>query len=172
MTLQQPGATVMAARRPTINVGLGLLAVGGPDEELVIYGLGSCIGLALWSQSKRIGVLCHIVMSNSRGTPVNPANPAKFADWAVPQALEAMMSRGVRRSELVAKLAGGAHTLNGAFSNSIGTQNTEVTLAALDALRIPVLGRSVGGTVGRTMRFYTGTGKVDVRHVNGITEEL
>ncbi|MGI6081445.1 MAG: chemotaxis protein CheD [Limnochordia bacterium] len=148
------------------TVGLGQLAVAGPGGELVTYGLGSCIGLVLWSASKRIGALGHIVMPDSRGKPVDPKNPAKYADWAVPELLKALRLRGVRKEELTAKLAGGARTL-GTLSSDIGRQNTAATLAVLEEQKIDVVARSVGGSVGRTIRFYPETGQVELRFVGG-----
>lgn len=164
-------AFLQEAQRP-LNVGLGQMAIAGSDESLVIYGLGSCIGLVLWSRLKQVGSLSHIVMPNSRGVSFQPANPAKYVDWAVPEAIEALARLGVRREELVAKLAGGAHTLGGALGTGIGSQNAQATLALLREQRVRVLAQHIGGTVGRTIRFGPDTGRVEVRTVGGDWEEL
>lgn len=155
-----------ATELKSMAVGLGQLTVAGTGSELVTYGLGSCIGLVLWSSRKRVGALCHVVMPASRGKAFDTTNPAKYADWAVPEVLKALRMRGVRQGELVAKLAGGARTL-GTLSSDIGQQNTQATLVLLEEQGIEVVAKSVGGSVGRTIRFYPETGLVDVRLVGG-----
>ncbi|NLN18536.1 MAG: chemotaxis protein CheD [Firmicutes bacterium] len=166
MNTTTPAHLMRESRQKSTTVGLGQLAVASAGGELVTYGLGSCIGLVLWSASKRIGALGHIVMPDSRGKPVDPKNPAKYADWAVLEMLKALRSRGVRKQELVAKLAGGARTLD-TLSSDIGQQNTLSTLAVLKEQEIEVVARSVGGSVGRTIRFYPETGLVELRFVGG-----
>lgn len=172
MTLQQNTKIPVITRKPLINVGLGQFIVSGDDAELVIYGLGSCIGLSLWSPNKRIGLLSHIVLPNSKGTSLNEHNPAKYADHAIPLAIDSLLNIGVRRTEIVAKMVGGAHTLGGALGQNIGIQNAEVTLAALQEQRIRVIAKSIGGTVGKTIRFSPYTGVVEVSSVNGTKEVL
>lgn len=172
MILQQNVQSQVIIRKPQINVGLGQLVMAGDDQELVIYGLGSCIGLSLWSPSKKIGVLCHIVMPDSKGTALNEQNPAKYADHAIPLSIETLLKNGVRRSDMQAKMVGGAHTLGGMLGNNIGAKNAEVTIAALQEQRIHVLAKSIGGTVGKTIRFHPCNGKVEVRSVSGNQEVL
>lgn len=165
-------AEAVGAVGTAIVVGLGEAVVGGVGAELVVYGLGSCIGLAIWSGRLRVGILCHIVLPSSSGMPVDPSIPAKYADSGVAWAVDALVVKGARREELVAKLAGGAKVLAFPLATDIGRQNTVATLAALDALGVQVQGSMTGGTIGRTLWFCPETGIVEVRPLNGVRTRL
>ena len=159
-------------KKRELNVSLGQLGFGGPDRDLAIYGLGSCIGLVLWSPSKQVGVLCHIVQPSSKGAPLNPASPAKFADWAIPRAIKGLKARGASQDELIAKMAGGAHPLAAALGASAGTQNAKIISEVLEEKGIPVVAKSIGGSIGRTIVFRNDTGTLEVKMADGTIEEL
>lgn len=159
-------AAAGAAGSP-IAVGLGQAALGRAGEELVSFGLGSCVGLALWAPRLRIGALCHIMLPDSRSAPLDPEMPARYADWGVSWAVAALAAQGCQRHELIAKLAGGARVLSLPVGGEIGRQNAEATLAALRNLGIAVRASDLGGHAGRTVRFFPDTGLLAVRLVNG-----
>lgn len=147
-----------------IPVAMGM-AVASPSREdvLVIHGLGSCIGLALYDPQTGAGCLCHIVLPSSG--QAGPAAPAKFADRAVPYAIKAMEALGCPRHRLQAKVVGGANVLRQPLNQglaSIGVRNVEEVLAQLSRARIPVVGKDVGGQTGRTMRFFLADGRIEV----------
>jgi len=50
-----------------VAVPMGEAAAGGPGDVLAIYGLGSCVALAVWDPETRRGVLCHIVLPGGIG---------------------------------------------------------------------------------------------------------
>lgn len=154
-----------------ISVGMGM-AVASPSRQdiLVIHGLGSCIGLALYDPESGAGCLCHIVLPSAGGAW--PDHPAKFADHAVPHAIAQMEALGTPRHRLHAKVVGGANVLRQQLNHSratIGARNAEEVLAQLHRARIPVVGKDLGGDTGRTMRFFLSDGRVEVwvagRHV-------
>lgn len=146
-----------------MTVGLGQAAVGGEGDELVAFGLGSCIGLAVWSPRLRLGAFCHVVLPRAPGADPDPDQPARYADQAVVWALEALARLGARPRELVAKLAGGARVLAAPLLPDIGAANAEAVADALRAAGIPVVAADVGGNHGRTARFLPGTGALEVR---------
>lgn len=134
---------------------------------LVIHGLGSCIGLALYDPISRAGGLCHIVLPNSENAPLN-GEPAKFADQAIPFALAQMERLGVPRSALRAKIVGGASlfSFTVAPTLNVGVRNTEEVCRILAKARIHLAGKEVGGTKGRTMFFHLEDGRVEIASVN------
>lgn len=150
-----------------MTVGLGQAALGGEGDELVAYGLGSCVGLALWCPRLRLGALCHVVLPRSGGQPADPQQPARYADQAVAWALAALAARGARPRELVAKLAGGARVLAAPLLPDIGAANAEAVQEALRAAGIPVRAADLGGGQGRTVRFLPASGVLEVRTSGG-----
>lgn len=146
-----------------VSIGLGKAAFSNDIKDVfVIHGLGSCIGLALYDKRSRCGGLCHIVLPVSENP--DPEEPARFANTAVPWAINKLLELGANRMNLVAKIVGGA-SLFGSSSPllNIGERNIEAVSAALDIHRIPLAAQEVGGDKGRTMALYIADGRVEVR---------
>lgn len=160
----------------TVPVGLGEVKVGNrPDQVLACYGLGSCVGLALYDAVARVGVMLHVVLPSSRLSREKPALPGKYADTGVAAAVTAAVQAGADRSRLVARIAGGAKMFDVGNSNperDIGARNVEAVRAALEQQRIPLLAGDTGGSYGRTLMLYVGTGRLLVSTVGRGEREL
>lgn len=145
-----------------------------PGDLLVALGLGSCIGLSFIDADAGVAALAHIVLpqSNANGA----ATPAKFADTAIPHLLQLVTRAGARENRIHAVLCGGAHMFTSQTAGNpvmaIGARNAEATLAALQARRISVRAKDVGGTVGRSVEIDVETGSVSVRGVGQQTRKL
>jgi chemotaxis protein CheD len=139
-------------------VGMGQAVVVHEPARLTSI-LGSCVAVTLYSPKLRLGMLSHVVLPNGNG---NLAAPAKFADTAVPYMLSTMQERGARRSELIAKVAGGACMFGGGRFMDIGESNARVAIALLEAARVPIVGRDIAGTVGRRICFDLSNGNLTV----------
>jgi chemotaxis protein CheD len=151
-----------------------LVASQTPGDVLTALGLGSCIGVALVDDSCRVGALAHVVLPTSQGAPGAGPTTAKFADTAVPMLIGEMAGRGVPRHRVWAVLAGGAQmfSLGGKGSLDIGRRNEAAVRAALDANRLPVRAAATGGSVGRTLRVYLGSGRVTSKEAGGAEVDL
>lgn len=156
-----------------IKVGIADLNVASSPNKLITVGLGSCIGIALFDNTKSIGGLAHIMLPDSKAfNTVN--NPMKFADLAIPLLLEKVENMGAQKRNLKAKIAGGASMFN--FSDKsmimdIGGRNMNSVKLVLNQLSIPIIGEDCGGNKGRTMIFDTLNGIVQIRTVGlGIKE--
>jgi chemotaxis protein CheD len=159
----------------THPIGLGEMHVSrDPEDILVCYGLGSCVGLILYDPISRAGGMAHVVLPDStlgRGSD----QPAKFADTAVPALLEEVLKAGGSRSRLKARMAGGARMLNVLSSNSkldIGARNAEAVRAALGKVGISLTAEDCGGTYGRTVTLFVDSGRVLVSTVGRGEKEL
>lgn len=144
--------------------GLGVCQGSGGLRTL----LGSCLGLVLYERRLKIGGLAHIVL------PKAPAEhgdtPGKFVDTAAPALIRMMEERSEQTGlKLYAKLAGGANMFNTSAANSIGDQNIAAMENVLDDLRIPVLGRHLGGEQGRRMTLDVSNGAVTIEIVGAET---
>jgi chemotaxis protein CheD len=94
------------------------------------------------------------------------SSAAKFVNTAVPQLVDDMLRLGVRRSCLVAKLAGGAQMHKLISQNEtmrIGDRNIKAAHEALAGLRIPVIGEDVGGVCGRSAELHSDSGLLVVK---------
>ena len=91
-----------------ISVGIGQIAVSNdPNEVLVAYGLGSCVGVSFYDPATRSGGLLHVLLPDSEGRASDGKEPARYADWGVAALLGELTRRGASKASLVIKVAGG-----------------------------------------------------------------
>lgn len=157
-----------------IKVGMADYKVGRAPAGIISYGLGSCVGIALYDEKTQIGGLAHIMLPYS--TQARSAeNPAKFADTALPLMLEEMIKLGALKSRIRAKIAGGAQMFT--FSNAteimrVGERNVEATKTVLKNLDIPLTAEDVGGNYGRTVELKLSGGAFRIKTIDRGEKEL
>ena len=157
-----------------IKVGMADLKIAKAPDILTTLGLGSCVGIALYDTQAKIGGLAHIMLPDSKQIK-NNSNAAKFADTAITQLIEELVSSGARSNRLVAKIAGGAHMFE--FKNMddmmrIGTRNVTAVVSCLGAFRIPIIASDTGNNYGRTVELHTATGVFVVKTIGHGVKEI
>ena len=150
-----------------ITVGMADLKVCRAPDNLTTLGLGSCVGVALYDPATMVSGMLHCMLPDSTRI-TNQQNIAKFADTGLDELVKQMMSIGAMRSRLVAKIAGGAQMF--AFSSGndmmrVGDRNVEAVKAKLMQMRIRILAEDTGKNYGRTIEFYSETGKLLIKSV-------
>lgn len=158
-----------------IKVGIADMNIVKAPDLIRTTGLGSCVGVVLYDQSRQIAGLAHVMLPDSSLSKPGSINLAKFADTAVKELYSLLIKQGARQTGIKAKLAGGAQMFQ--FSGSsdlmrIGPRNVEAVLNELKDLRINVVGQDVGGNSGRTIEFDPKTGLMQIRTVNKGNSEL
>lgn len=144
-----------------------------PGTVLSCIGLGSCIGLALIDRRTRIAGLAHVMLPEAptgAGALVPPKQPDKFAEFAVPNLITALIEQGAARHRLEAVLVGGAQMFamgTGVSGRDIGARNEVAVRAQLDRARIPVRAAATGGGKGRSMRVRIPDGEVVYKEAAG-----
>lgn len=157
-----------------VSVAIGRWGVVAAPVKLHTL-LGSCVGIVLHDRTAKIGGLAHIVLPDSRGST---ESPGKFADTAIPGMIDEIerLLQGKVRGRLTAKIAGGASMFQVSASSgpesNIGELNRVAVERILASLRIPILGRDVGGSSGRRLTFDTATGIVSIRVPGGESHEI
>ena len=155
-----------------IVVGMADLKVAKAPDILTTLGLGSCIGITLYDQAKKIGGMAHIMLPSYKG--FEGQNIAKFADSAIIELINQLGRIGAPRASLVAKIAGGAHMFGRSQNNDmlkIGERNAAAGLAILRQLSIPVKANDTGGSHGRTIELSLETGAIKIKTV-GLGEKV
>ena len=135
------------------SVGMAQIAVVS-QGEFARAVLGSCIGLVLYHEPRKIAAVAHIVLPQGQN---RPGPPGKFADTAIPEMLSLLAEQGLPKIGLTAKLAGGANMFSSSGPLQIGRENHAVVTGLLKELRIPIVGEHVGGKLGRRMTFDSAT---------------
>ena len=143
------------------TVGISDMAISqSPEETLITYSLGSCVGLSLYDAAAGVGGLIHSMLPLSKIDPAKAAaNPYMFVDTGVPALLQALFDRGARKSSLVAKVAGGSAIMDESGVFKIGERNCTVLRKLLWKNDILVSGEDTGGSVPRTMSLSMATGR-------------
>jgi chemotaxis protein CheD len=141
-----------------IKVKMGGFEVSKSPEVLETL-LGSCVAIMLYDMGKRVGGMAHIMLPETRD--MNIRMPGKYANTAVPALITNMVVLGARPNKLRAKLAGGAAMFKSkSKAIDVGAKNVEAARQNLKKHGIRVIGEDVGGTSGRTVKFFLKDGKV------------
>jgi chemotaxis protein CheD len=160
-----------------INVGLGEHAISrNPEDVLVAYGLGSCVGVVMVDPLSHFAGLLHAVLPRPTGGVVpGETNPYKYVESGVENLLASLIRNGANQSRLVVRIIGGANMLTSSeFTRSfdIGTRNIEAAHATLGRLKLSITAAEVGGHTGRTLRVYVANGRVTVRVIGQKEREI
>lgn len=150
-----------------IKVGMADLKTGKDPDILTTLGLGSCIGIALWDPTTKIGGLAHVMLPDSTKIR-NNSNIAKFADTGITELVRQMETLGAPRKRLVAKIAGGARMFEVSGSTSVGNigeKNALASKAKLKELGIPILAEDTGLNYGRTVELNCANGDYVIKAV-------
>ena len=147
-----------------MEIIVGIAGMRVSDDASVVlaaYSLGSCIGVAVWDSSARIGGLLHFMLPNSRVAPDKARlNPFMFADTGIPLLLSSCYDIGADRDDLMAWLAGGSQPLESSKFLDIGERNHIMAREILLHHGIQIAGEDVGGSVNRTLKLHVGSGDV------------
>lgn len=161
-----------------ISLGLGEQAVSrNPQDVLVAYGLGSCLGVCMIDPQARVAGLLHAVLPERTAALENDptTHPAKYVDCGIESLLEEMLKEGATKSRITVRMAGGANMLISPAMTSafdIGTRNIEKARETLKRLGMKITAEEVGGHKGRTVRLYVADNRVTVKLVGEKEHDL
>ena len=149
-----------------------MIVSNNPDDVLVTYSLGSCIGVTLYDPNAGVGGMIHCMLPMSKiDLAKAEAKPAMFVDAGMPKLLQAVFDLGAQRKNLICKVAGGASLLDDRKMFRIGERNYTVLRKMLWKNEILIKAEDVGGHIARTVYLYMDTGKTTVKS-NGTEVEL
>lgn len=146
-----------------ITVGIADMKIAQGSDVLITYALGSCIGLCFHDPRLKLGALLHIMLPINMET--GRKNTMKYADTGIRETLRQLEVKGVLRSRLIVKIAGGAKMfeVNGGTLGNIGQRNIESVHTILRRENVRLVGEFVGGNVARTLLFDVETGQACIR---------
>ena len=134
--------------------------------------LGSCVSVTLYHRRFGLSAVSHGLLPHCKERSVcagNCAGYAKFVDCSVHAMARRFKQSGITLQELEARIYGGAEMFGSRSSAgsaaSVGSQNIETALNALDDEGLRVYSMDVGGSLGRKIFFDTGTGEVFQKHI-------
>lgn len=159
----------------SITIGIGEFCVATAPVVLKTYGLGSCIGIAVYDPATRTGALAHTLLPHSADGAPASSLAAKFTDRAVDLMVAELLKSGCAGGRLVAKLAGGASMFDALFQSfrgDIGARNVAAARERLQHHGIRLLAEDTGADYGRSIEFDTATGEMVVRALQRETRTI
>jgi len=147
----------------TVNIS-DMKVSSNPEDVLVTYSLGSCVGVTLYDPLQKIGGLILCMLPLSKVDPERAKEvPYMFVDTGLPLMLQTLINMGANKNRIVAKVAGGAVLLddNGMFR--IGERNHIVVRKLLWKNNILISSEDVGGTIARTVYLQINDGKTIIK---------
>lgn len=139
----------------TIKVGIAECKICSAPDLITTIGLGSCVGVVLYDEHKKIAGLLHVMLPDSTKIKDN-SNRAKFANTGIDLLLENLYDMGINKKDLKAKLAGGARMFSFSSDSNIGNVGQKNGIAVtekLEELKIPIISSDLGKNYGRTIIF-------------------
>lgn len=131
------------------------------DQPTVVTTvLGSCISVSLFDTVNLIGGINHFMLPLWNGEGLASA---KYGNMAMEKLLSEMVRKGAKRSNIQAKMFGGANLVN--LTLNVGERNAETARRLLEKENIQLVAESVGGTSGRKILFDTSSGLVKMRYI-------
>ncbi|MFT5363921.1 MAG: chemotaxis protein CheD [Sulfitobacter sp.] len=122
--------------------------------------LGSCVATCLWDPVLKLGGMNHYLLP---GGGASDAGQLRYGVNAMELLVNGMLKRGAHKSQLVAKIFGGASMLN--VKSDIGARNVAFAKQFLADEGIAVVGGSLGGGKGRLVRFFPADGRAQQKFV-------
>jgi len=149
----------------SLVVGISDCKVSGdPEEVLITYALGSCVGVMVYDPQTRIAGLLHFMLPEASVDQAKAAqNPCMFADTGVPELLRQVTQQGAQRRRVSVRIAGGAQVIGGHELFNIGKRNALAARKLLWKEGLLLAGEAIGGEVSRTVRMEVGTGRTLIR---------
>ena len=112
-------AEAVAPPRPVI-IGMADVKVSdNPDDTLITYALGSCLGIIVHDPVAHVAGLLHVMLPSSQIDEVKAkAQPAMFVDTGVPLLFKECYRLGARKERMTVSVAGGS------FSGRVDADDT------------------------------------------------
>lgn len=132
---------------------------------LEALGIGACLAICLRDEKTKIAALAHVMLPEGKNIPPE-VNPMRFVDKAIDAMLSSMVSLGCQKSDIKAKICGGADMFpNVPQLSETGKRNIEAARKKLAEEGIEIIAEDVGGNCGRSVYFDTETGEVIIHKI-------
>jgi len=144
-----------------IVVGISDMKVSNkPEDVLITYSLGSCIGLVVWDPVALVGGMLHYMLPDaSLDAGRADSRPFMFASSGIPRLFKEVYKYGAVKNRIVVKAVGGSQVMDAAEVFNIGKRNYMILRQMLWKNKVMIAKEDIGGSVNRTISLHVGTGK-------------
>lgn len=135
-----------------------------PDDTLITYSLGSCVGVAMYDPVLQLGALIHCMLPLSKVNKEKAkTRPFMFVDTGVQKMLGQLYNYGLRKNRSVVNVAGAAQVLDDRGIFKIGERNFTVLRKILWKNGFLMHTQEVGGNKSRTVSLNIKTGRFSIK---------
>ena len=135
-----------------------------PNETLITYSLGSCLGVVIYDPVVHVAGLLHSMLPLSKIDPQKAKkSPFMFVDTGVPLLFREAFKLGAEKQRLIVKAVGCSSLLDEKGFFKIGERNFTVLRKLLWKNNILIEGQDVGGNCSRTVKIQVKSGNVIIK---------
>ena len=160
--MKSAARTVDGLRRITIMQGE--TKVSDDPEAVLTTVLGSCISACLFDPVVKVGGLNHFLLAEPGTNDTDVSSLQRYGVYAMEVLINAMLAMGATRTNLKARIYGGASLRDG--FRDIGATNALFARRFLRDERIALVGEDVGGYGARRVEFRPTLGLARCRIAN------
>lgn len=136
---------------------------------VLVTVLGSCVCACIRDKVSGIGGMNHFMLPHSGQDRSNPlGESARYGTYAMEILINQLLKMGAKRSNLEAKVFGGASVLRGFTVNNIGERNAEFVMQFLNTERIPVIAQDMLDVNPRKVYYFPASGLVRVKNLKQV----
>ncbi len=139
-----------------INVGTGVVEVGRAGVILRSTAIGSCIVIAAYDSSKKVGAMAHIMLPG-RAPKDADGERTRYAADAVDEMISRITRTGANKCDLEVCVVGAGNVLK-KQDDTICKDNIKSTTELLGKMHIPVRAMVLGGTERKGVSLNVGSG--------------
>ena len=136
---------------------------------VLVTVLGSCVCACIRDRISGIGGMNHFMLPESGQDRSNPlGESARYGVYAMEILINQLLKMGAKRSNLEAKVFGGASVLRGFTVNNVGERNAEFVMQFLKTEMIPVLAQDLLDVNPRKVYYFPTSGLVRVKNLKQV----
>lgn len=137
-----------------IEIKIGEMEITNSKKVLTARALGSCIAVGIYDRQNEVGGMAHVLLGS--GNRKKDKKSYMYADKAVESLIEGIVRKGGERTNLKAKIAGGASMFS-SNTRGVGKNNIDTVKKELEDRDISIEGEDLGGTHARNVSFKIGS---------------
>ena len=123
-----------------------------PEETVVTFALGSCIGVVLYDPVVKVGGILHYMLPQSKiDLKKAEKNPFMFGDTGIPEFFRRAYKLGAEKKRIRIVIVGGAAVLDIKDRFNIGKRNITIARKLFWKNGIIIDGENIGGSISRTL---------------------
>lgn len=131
-----------------------------PNDHIVTFALGSCIGIAIYDSAAKVGGILHYMLPQSKiDQSKAEANPYMFGDTGIPAFFKKAYEMGADKKRLRVVMAGGAAVIDMQDRFNIGKRNITIARKLFWKNNILIDAEHVGDSISRTLYLDLNTGE-------------